>query len=176
MTQPLHDRARKMLATGWSTVGRRLFIFALLWWILTGGAPGSWPAGIIVISLATAVSLAVRPSHPWRLNTVGVLHFIPYFLWQSMRGGIDVTRRAFSPALPLAPALLERRIGLESDTARLFFVNTISLLPGTLSAELHEDQVVIHCLDHTASLADDLRHLEIRVAAIFDNQDEPTHE
>ena len=156
-----------MLASLWYLLGRRLLGFSLLWWLLVGGSTDSWPAGLIVVPLAVLLSLALRPPVPWRVSLPAALAFIPFFLLQSLRGGIDVAGRAFSARLPLAPALLEHPLRLPRGTARIFLLNTISLLPGTLSADLAGDRLVVHCLDSEALATDDLRRLEDRVAALF---------
>jgi multicomponent Na+:H+ antiporter subunit E len=156
-----------MFASLWYLLGRRLVGFSLLWWLLTNGSADSWPAGLIMVPLALLLSLALRPPVPWRISLPAALAFIPFFLQQSIRGGIDVAGRAFSTRLPLDPALLEHPLSLPRGTARIFLLNTISLLPGTLSADLVEDRLVVHCLDTDATAADDLRRLEDRIAALF---------
>jgi len=156
-----------MLASLWYRFGRRLLGFSLLWWLLTGGSTDSWPAGMVMVVLAVLLSLALRPPVPWRVSLSAALAFIPFFLQQSIRGGIDVAGRAFSAGLPLDPALHEHPLNLPCGTARIFLLNTISLLPGTLSADLVEDRLIVHCLDTDSLAADDLRRLEARVAALF---------
>jgi multicomponent Na+:H+ antiporter subunit E len=156
-----------MCASLWYLLGRRLVGFSLLWWLLTSGATDSWPAGLIMVPLAVLLSLALRPPVPWQVSLLAALAFIPFFLQQSIRGGIDVAGRAFSARLPLDPALLEYPLSLPRGTARIFLLNTISLLPGTLSADLVEDRLIVHCLDTDTLAADDLHRLEARVAALF---------
>ena len=46
--------------------------------------------------------------------------------------------------------------------------NTVSLLPGTLSAELNDDYLRVHVLDHTGTFALELRVIEEHVANVFD--------
>jgi multicomponent Na+:H+ antiporter subunit E len=45
--------------------------------------------------------------------------------------------------------------------------NVISMLPGTLSADLDEDGVVVHALDTRQDLHAMVRDLEPRIAAVF---------
>ena len=49
----------------------------------------------------------------------------------------------------------------------MFMANTVSLLPGTLSAELDEDHLRVHVLDQTGSFATGLAVVEARVARLF---------
>jgi len=45
--------------------------------------------------------------------------------------------------------------------------NTVSLLPGTLSAELDEEHLRVHILDHTGDFASELTLIEAHVAQLF---------
>jgi len=162
-------------AAWWRGLPARLAGFALVWGVLTGGAPNTWPAGSLAVATAALVSLALRPPRPWRMRLGGVLRFVPYFVRQSLRGGLDVARRAFAPGLPLNPVLVEHPLGLPPGTARIFLLNTVSLLPGTLSADLRGDLLVVHGLDAELPLAAELRRLEALVAELFDEAREARH-
>jgi multisubunit Na+/H+ antiporter MnhE subunit len=66
---------------------------AVLWWVLTGGAPASWAIGLPV-ALACGVGAAVLvPRADARIDPRGLLLFLPFFVWRSLAGGIDVARR-----------------------------------------------------------------------------------
>lgn len=147
--------------------GMPLFpLYLLLWCILTGADRHSWFIGGLTVGLALLVSMTIpAPQTTPRFSAAGLLHFIPYFLLQSLSGGIDVARRAFSPRLPLDPALVHYRLQLPPGNARIFLLNTVSLLPGTLSADLIDDTLTVHLLDHQRD--PHLHQLEQRVAGLF---------
>lgn len=149
-----------------SLLARGVF-FTALWALLSQNTWHDWPliAGIIV--LATASSFALWPVAAWRWHPWALLRFAPYFLWDSVAGGIDVARRAFSPTLPLDPALAEFPLRLRSEPARVFFAWTVSLLPGTASVRLHRTGLRVHVLDRQLPLEEKLRELERRIGAIF---------
>lgn len=143
----------------------RLGACLLLWWVLTGGQPSSWVIGLPTIALALWVMGATSQACPWRISFAGLFYFIPYFLLQSVRGGSDVARRAFSPALPLDPRIIDFPLNLPPGTPQIFFLNSVSLLPGTLSADLCGTTLKVHVLDHKVD--PQLDHLETRVARLF---------
>ncbi|HSK86317.1 MAG TPA: Na+/H+ antiporter subunit E [Rubrobacter sp.] len=145
----------------------RVVLLALLWWVLTGGETDSWLVGSFTIAGALIVSLALLPAGGWRWTLTGVGRFVPFFLWQSLVGGLDVALRALRPARPLDPAFLEYPLGLPSDPARVFMANTVSLLPGTLSAELEGQRLRVHTLTENPKVLENLRELESRVAGLF---------
>ena len=136
--------------------------FAALWAILTGGA--DWLVGIPVIVLATAVTLRAGPASRWSVG--GLLRFIPFFVWHSLRGGIDVATRALNPRLPIDPAIVDYEMHLDSAAARTLMANTVTLLPGTLSAELRGNRLSVHVLNASSPVADMLARLERRVAGL----------
>jgi len=63
--------------------------------------------------------------------------------------------------------LLIYSLKLPIGPARIFFSNTVSLLPGTLSADLEEDRLTVHILDERLSLLESLQLLESLVAGLF---------
>lgn len=148
----------------WRFVFRTL-VFALLWWILTQGAINSWLVGVPVVLLAVLASGWLLPAIPWSLP--GIVGFVPFFLWRSLYGGVDVARRALHPKLPISPGLFDYRWRLPPGLPRVFMANTVSLLPGTLSAELGQEHLRVHVLDQSGDFIPELSVVEERVARLF---------
>ncbi|MBL4574522.1 MAG: Na+/H+ antiporter subunit E [Opitutaceae bacterium] len=144
----------------------RAVLFALMWWILTDGAMDSWLVGTPVILFATVVSVVLLPPSSW--SFLGVVQFVPFFLWRSLYGGVDVARRALHPRLPISPGLFDHRWRLPPGLPRVFMANIVSLLPGTLSAELGANCLQVHVLDERKNFLSELEKVEQRVAAMFD--------
>lgn len=147
-------------------------LFALLWWLLTEGNPSSWWFGAPLVLLVTGVSTFLAP--PSRRSLAGWLRFIPFFIGHSLKGGFDVAWRAMHPALPIAPLLVEYRMRLSNEQARVFMANTASLLPGTLGARFEGSNLQIHVLDGTGDFRRELENLESKVAALFSIVLEPS--
>jgi multicomponent Na+:H+ antiporter subunit E len=140
--------------------------FAAVWLILVEGDLSTWPAALIAVPAAVVsfrASRAVLP--PWPRLTAA-LPFAGWFFWQSLSGGLDVSLRAMAPTVRVDPELAEYRLRLEHAGARIFFVNAVSLLPGTFSARLDGDVLTVHVLDQAIGGAA-LRTLETRVAGLF---------
>jgi multicomponent Na+:H+ antiporter subunit E len=125
----------------------------------------SWLVGAPVVVFAALASGALLPGVSWSLP--GIVRFVPFFLWHSLHGGVDVARRALHPRLPIAPGLLDHRWRLPPGLPRVFMANTVSMLPGTLSAELDEEFLRVHVLDQTGTFASELALIEARVARLF---------
>lgn len=150
----------------------RLVLFALLWLVIAGRDPDSWLVGAPVVLATALVSLALRRGRTGGqsgsgLSAGGLLRFLPFFLWESLRGGLDVAGRVLRPRLAIAPGFQRYPLRLTDEGAQAFFMAVISLLPGTLSADLREGVVLVHALDNRADLTPELARLERRVGALF---------
>jgi len=146
---------------------RWVLFFGLVWWMLQTPREPAWMAGGVAVATGVLLHLALGGRSGARISLPGLAAFVPFFLLQSFRGGIDVARRAFSPSLPLSPAFLHYQIRLQEETARVLFVNTISLLPGTFSADLTDRELTVHLLSADEDARAQLAALEVRVARVF---------
>ena len=136
----------------------RGFLFASIWWVLTNGVFSSWLIGVPAVAMATLASLVLLPASSWSLS--GLLRFMPFFIWQSIRGGLDVASIALHPRLPLSPILYDYRLRLPTGLPRVFMANIVNLLPGTLSVDMDAEILRIHILNESGNHAEDLLRLE----------------
>ena len=149
----------------WSAIVSRGGLYALLWWILTDGAAGSWWIGVPAVLFALVASTALLPPAHFRWHEF--LRFMPLFLIRSLRGGTDVAWRAFHPRMPIAPKLIDYPLRLPPGLPRVFMANAVSLLPGTLSADLNRSVLKIHVLDGRTGFLSEIEFVEQGVARIF---------
>jgi len=145
----------------------RIAILAFLWWVLAKGAYDSWQIGIPAILSAIYVDYRLFKLQTNRWSLGGLIILALFFLKLSVTSGIDVVWRTYHPRLPLNPAMVEYPLRLTSAAARNLFVCTVSLLPGTLSAELGAHSLVVHVLDVDRPFRKELNLIEDRVAAVF---------
>jgi multicomponent Na+:H+ antiporter subunit E len=146
----------------------RLFMAMLGWWALSEGVFREWTVAAVTILIAALASLLLWPAGVWRWRLPGLAGFVPYFLAQSVRGGVDVARRALSPSMPLNPGFMRFQLRLPAGPAQVWFVWIVSLLPGTVSAELDPGSLRVHVLDlENMPAHHTLTRLEERVAALF---------
>jgi multicomponent Na+:H+ antiporter subunit E len=148
-----------------------LLAFASLWWLLSGGAAGSWLIGIPAVLAAGLAARRLGIGERWTISASGVLRFLPLFAWESLRGGIDVARRTLAPRLRIQPGFTLYRTGLQQPSARVFFANCVCLLPGTLAADLQSDRLRVHMLDVALNPQVELQRLERAVALIYRQSD-----
>lgn len=158
---PLRWRGRDR----WPEILRRGALFALVWLIVVEGELSSLWIGVPAVLVTTMASIVL--CSPVTLIWHELLRFVPFFLIHSLMGGVDVAWRAIHPRMPIAPHLVEYPIRLPPGLPRVFMANTVSLLPGTLSANLSSSYLEVHVLTDRKDAMSELRKLERRVAALF---------
>lgn len=142
----------------------------LLWLLLAEGNLASLLVGIPFIALAWWVYRIQRASNLISLSfsLSGAFRFLVFFLWESLRGGLDVAARVWRPRIPLSPAFVEYQVIFPDGPIRVVFLYTISLLPGTLSVKMDEHNCLkIHTLDASGDMQGELAKLEARVCDLF---------
>lgn len=147
-----------------------LVAYTALWVALAGPSLDGWYAAALGVAGATAILALLQDrgrEERQVMRPAGALRLLPHLAIQALGGGIDVARRALSPSLPLAPGLIRYSVRLPPGPARTLFVNTISLLPGTFSAELVDDQLRVHLLARSGDPQERLQELEARIAGSF---------
>ena len=150
-------------------------IFAGLWLVITGANAGALMIGVPVIALATWASLRIDARQRHRVSLAGAFRFVGFFLYESLRGGFDVARRTLRPKLDIRPGFVQYECTLPGGRPRLLFASCASLLPGTLTAEMHDRRLIVHLLDTESPVEGELRALEETIAGMFSLSQEPRH-
>lgn len=145
----------------------RTSALVLFWWMLNREDQASWIIGAPFIAAAVALSIVLAPPRALRWRPWQVIRFIPLFLRESLKGGIDVTRRVLRPAMPLHPIIFNYKVRLPDGLPRLLMLNVVSLLPGTLSVDMHGDQLTLHVLDEHTAFEAELQRIENLIAKMI---------
>ena len=140
---------------------------AAVWWLLSGGTPSSWVVGVPAVAAAAWAAYRLGGTRARPVSAWGLMRFLPFFLWESLRGGADVAMRTLAPRMRIHPGFTTYRISLRRQDARVLFANCVSLLPGSLAAELNGDRLDLHLLDDRADPDAELRRLERAVARVY---------
>jgi multicomponent Na+:H+ antiporter subunit E len=152
----------------WLRSLKTALVFSALWVVLSGYEdPSSWIIGLPAVLAATWSRGRLPIGHRRRLSATGILRLLPVFLWESFKGGFDVARRVVGRRLSVEPGLFDYPLRLTAPSGRVFFVGLVSLLPGTLSADVQGDMLRVHALDLRVNAAGELDRLERLVASCF---------
>jgi multicomponent Na+:H+ antiporter subunit E len=128
-------------------VARGAMLFGLWIVLMPSAKVGDLGVGALATVAATWASLRLLPAEAGRVRLGVLFAFTPRFLWQSLKAGIDVARRAFAPGLPLQTGFVDFRTRFPRGQARNQFAAITSLMPGTLPSGDGPDTIEFHCLD-----------------------------
>ncbi|WP_338863798.1 Na+/H+ antiporter subunit E [Myxococcus stipitatus] len=150
-----------------SSLARVVFVF-MTWWALCDGDLSSLTFGVPVMTAVLVVSFMLSPPRRYSWRLIDVVRFGVFFLAGSVQGGIDVARRALAPGMPISPVFIRYRLRLPPGAPCTVFRITLSLMPGTLNADVLGDELVVHSLvDRGEVLHHELEDLERRVSRLF---------
>lgn len=147
-----------------------MFVTALLagvWWVITEGSAASWLIGLPAVAAAVWATARLSRSAEVRISALGLVRFAPFFLWESLRGGMDVALRTLAPRMRIQTGFIRYRTHLRHASSLTFFANCVSLLPGTLAADLQDDWLEVHVLNTRSDHQVELARLERAVARVF---------
>jgi len=109
--------------------------------LVLGAVCSAFVAVLTVALLGRALDPRITPM---------VLLRLPWFLlrliWEIIKANYDVAKIILHPRLPIDPEIVEYRTYLPGDLPRTVFSDSITLTPGTVTVELEEDLLKIHCL------------------------------
>lgn len=142
--------------------------FAALWWVLAEGRADGWALGAIAVALATWTSCVVLPPSPGRVSPGGIFGFLAFFVWNSLRGGMQVAAMALRGRSALRPRILEMQVTLPPGGARVLLVNALGLMPGTLGVELAGETLRLHVLDERLPVIAEARALEAAIEKFYE--------
>lgn len=108
-------------------------------------------AGLAVVILSAVLFGGYFTSEPRKFlqphRWVWFLAYLPVFLWYMFRANVDVAYRVLHPERPINPGIVKIRTVLKTDIGRTFLANSITLTPGTMTAEVDGEYLYIHWID-----------------------------
>ena len=110
---------------------------------------------IFGVVISTLVYLFVRSQMHYR--PVSFKKFFFYCLcgfkyavilvWETAKANVAVLRIVFSRSINIKPHLIFFKPSIKTETARVVLANSITLTPGTITAEIQDGVFCVHCLD-----------------------------
>jgi multicomponent K+:H+ antiporter subunit E len=124
-----------------------------LWgvWLLLGNtlAPAQILLGGLLALALPLFTVRFWPDRPRLRRPLKIFAYILVLLWDITVANLTVARLILHPTRRLRPAFFHLPLDLCNDFAIVVLANTISLTPGTVSADLSLDRrsLLIHALD-----------------------------
>jgi len=169
-------RRRRRSELRWTQVLNQAIFLALLWIVFSGKFDAFHLAlGAVSVLLVLGFNNAIRrlrpahggPARRDRLRLVRALLYMPWLLYQIIVSAVYVTRTIVGRADRADPRIVTFRSDQPNEVAQVVLGNSITLTPGTLTLDIHDDEYVIHALDQ--GVADGVLNgaMQDRVARIW---------
>jgi multicomponent Na+:H+ antiporter subunit E len=72
--------------------------------------------------------------------------YILYFTWECIKANFDVAYRVLHPAMPVRPGIVKVKLTLKRALARTILANSITMTPGTITVDIIDDILYVHCI------------------------------
>ncbi len=80
-------------------------------------------------------------------NVKYLLLYITVLIKEIFKSNFHVAKIVLSPKINISTSIITTNIKLKSELNKTILANSITLTPGTLTLDMTEDKLVIHCLD-----------------------------
>ena len=100
-----------------------------------------------------------------------VVFYLPWLFYKIVQSSLHLSKLILHPKLPISPQLITVDSKLNHHAAVVLFGNSITLTPGTITAEVNRNKLIVHALDK--DLSEDLisKEMESKVAEIFKDEE-----
>ncbi len=127
-----------------------LFLLLMVSWLLWSGLYKPLLIGLGVFSCGLCVYLAHRTGF---FNSKSGLHILPrlpkYWAWLTKEiivSSFDVAKIVLHPKLPISPTVLDFEAAPKGPIGQVILGNSITLSPGTVTIDVHDGRLKVHCL------------------------------
>ena len=133
-----------------------LLLTLLVSWVLWSGIYKPLLLWLGLFSCLLSVWLADRLGFFQHVLPLKVLLRLPAYWWwllgEVIKSSVEVARLVLSPSLPISPTMVELTTTESSDVGKVILGNSITLSPGTVTIDVHEDRLLVHCLTRASAL------------------------
>lgn len=164
------------------TMLRRIFphpllsaLLILTWLLLVNG----WSRGSFVMALILGIVIPILtapywPNRPSLRNPLAIIEYVLIVLWDIVVANVTVARIVlFMPTAKMQPAWVTVPLDIRTPEAITVLAGTITLTPGTVTADTSADAraLLVHCLHapDPDAVRDDIKaRYEARLKRIFE--------
>ena len=100
-----------------------------------------------------------------------VLLYIPWLFYKIVESSLHLTKLILHPALPIDPQLISVESKLDHHAAVVLLGNSITLTPGTVTAEVDRNKLIVHALDKVLGEDVEKKQIESKISEIFRDQE-----
>jgi len=124
-------------------------------WLLLSGLLEGWLLAlglgsiVVVVFFANRMDVIDHEGHPIHISWRALLYW-PWLAWEIVKANIDVARVILDPKMPITPKVLHIKASQVTELGQVFYANSITLTPGTVTIGLENDGMDVHALTPVA--------------------------
>lgn len=96
-----------------------------------------------------------------------ILLYLPWLFTRIVQSSVHLTKLILHPKLPIDPILFRYESRLKEPPAVVLLGNSITLTPGTITAEVNKNVLLVHAMDQASSEDVTSGRLESKIAGVF---------
>lgn len=147
-----------------------LLLLLVAAWLLWSGIYKPLLLWLGAISCALSVYIAYRVGFFARTTGLHVIPKLPRFsLWllvEIFKSSLEVVRIVLNPRLPISPTVVYIDAKPEGPIGQVILSNSITLTPGTVTLDVFNNRLSVHCLTREGAKALESGDANRRVAAL----------
>lgn len=110
--------------------------------------------GIVSVGVVIAINYQLK-KHKYFEDEVDVLEvlrfgrliiYLFWLAWQILVSGFQIARVILTPSLPIETSMIRFKVDLPNAHAKMILGNSITLTPGTLTVDIHDDEFMVHAI------------------------------
>jgi multicomponent Na+:H+ antiporter subunit E len=128
-----------------------LLLILAISWLLWSGLFKPLLIGLGAFSCVLSTYLAYRMG--FFRHHKALLRLLPrlpgYWLWllkEIVVSSIDVAKLILKPSIDISPTVVRIKSKTKTDVGQVMLGNSITLSPGTVTIDVHEGEILVHCL------------------------------
>ena len=134
-----------------------LLVILAVSWVLWSGLYKPLVLGLGAFSCVLSTYLAHRMGFFRHQALFALLPRLPGYWWHLLRdivvSSIQVARLILRPSLPISPVVVELQAEPQTPVGQVILGNSITLSPGTVTLDVHEGRLLVHCLTSESARA-----------------------
>jgi len=99
-----------------------------------------------------------------------ILLYLPWLFYKIVQSSVHLSKLILHPALPIEPHLISVETKLNHNLAVVILGNSITLTPGTITAEVDRRNLVVHAIDKVSGEDITSKQIESKIAEIFKDE------
>ena len=135
-----------------------MYLFLFLLWIIFNAkitfeivVLGLVISSLIYVFLCKYMDFSIQKDIKITRKSGIFLLYIVTLIWEIIKANGVTVKMIISNRYEIEPVIIRFNTSLKTKTARVLLANSITLTPGTITVELQDEEIVVHCLDNDFS-------------------------